>query len=288
MNQFGILLFIILASGTIQAQWDTIELKKLVPTSKEIFAHKHFWDYIHQRDQEMRKSPIIETIDRQNLILVSYYFNTFGYPDYRSIGGKANIINMVWVHNNSYDVKKLTAPIIIEGYNQQGIPEDSYRDYYLRILYQRKSEDHGYKTKPLDTIYNELGIHPANRISIKGILNGFVEFDLLRSDTALIIGNWLTPEIIDTNVFQGKMLISTIKGTRVQIFQTSNQNFYLRYYYSDNSGDPIELEKSLQHQNIFKEKKADTARYYEITDEGNLMYNNPTYSIQLEYKKIEQ
>jgi len=287
MNIIGIFVFITLVCGTLHAQIDTIKLKKLVPTSKEIFEHKHFWDYIHQRDQEMRKSPIIQAIDRENLILVSYYYNTFGYPDYRRIGEEANIINMVWVHNNPNEVKKLTAPIIIEGFKQQGILENSYRDYYLRILYQRQFEDHGYKTKPLDSIYEELGIHAANKISIEEIINGFEEFDILVSDTALIIGNWLTPTIIDTNEFQGKMMISTIKGTRVQIFQTSQQKLYLKYYYSDNSIDPIELERSQRDQNIFTEKNVITARYYKITSKGNLMYHNPTYSIQLEYEKID-
>lgn len=287
MSKVSILIISALFCGTLHAQLDTIKLKKLVPTSKEIFDHKHFWDYIHQRDQEMRKSPIIETIDRENLILVCYYYNTFGYPDYQRIGEEANIINMVWVHNNPNHVKKLTAPIIIEGYNQKGISENTYRDYYVRILYQRKFEDHGYKTKPLISVYEELGIHASDKISILEIINGFNEFDILRSDTAIIIGNWLTPTIIDTNEFQGKMLISTIKGTRVQIYQTSKQKLYLAYYYSDHSGDPIELERSPQHQSIFTERDLKTGRYYEITSEGNLMYDNPTYSITLEYKIID-
>src|SRR5688572_15128897 len=110
-----ITMLIYILCGAVYAQLDTVKLKQQVPSTNEFHAHKRFWDFINQRDQDARRSPLIETLDEENLIMVCYYFNAFGYPDFRRLGDRANIINMVWIHNRYVDVDRLTASIIMEG-----------------------------------------------------------------------------------------------------------------------------------------------------------------------------
>lgn len=286
MSKIILFFNLMLCCLTIQAQVDTNALKQIVPTDYDLFKQKQFWNYIYIRDQDRRNSPRIENMDEENLILVSYYFNRFGYPDYLRLGQKVNIINMVWVHNRYAEINKICAPIIIAGFQQNAILEKTYRDYYLRALYQTKFDDHGYKSKTLDSIYNDLDIHPATKIPIEEIVKKFGEYQVLKSDTALLIGTWLTPSFSDTNEFHGKLMIAKTASQRVSIFQSSNQKIYLKYFNSDNSLEPRELERCQQNKNKFIEKNITSERSYEINKEGNLIYNNPKGSIRLEYIKI--
>ena len=269
----------------IHSQVDTNKLKGLVPGNYDLIKHKEFWNYIYKRDQDMRNSPKIETIDEENLILVSYYFNHFGYPDNLRIGNKANIINMVWVHNRYTEIDKICAPILMEGYRQKAIKEELYREYYLRGLYQTKFDDDGYKSKSLESLYNELDIHAATKLPIELIVMKFQEFQNLESDTAQIIGTWLTPSYSDTNEINGKLMIAKTESIRVSIYQSSNQKLYLKYYYSDNFKEPTELERTQQNKNRFIEKNVSSERFYEINSKGNLIYNNPKANIRIEFKK---
>src|SRR5678815_1900878 len=81
------------------SQVDTLVLKKQVDEIETEKNHVDFWDFIFERDQNMFHSDHIEKINIENLVLVCYYLNKFGYPDVNILGDKARIINMVWVHN---------------------------------------------------------------------------------------------------------------------------------------------------------------------------------------------
>ena len=59
---------------SVWSQPDTIALKSQVDNIETEKNHVDFWDFIFERDQNMRNSPQIGQIDIENLILVSWSF----------------------------------------------------------------------------------------------------------------------------------------------------------------------------------------------------------------------
>ncbi len=247
----------------------------MVPSTTELYAQKQFWDFIDQRDQDSRRSPIIERMDEENLIMVCYYFNAFGYPDFRRLGERANIINMVWIHNRYVDVDRLTASIIMEGYAKGAISEEMYREYYLRSLYQRTFDDERNLSEPIDTLYKLLGLTMSSHIPVDSVLACMERNRQIEADTAIIIGTWSIKGLTDTVLFQGKQMIINQERIPIRIYQSSDQRFYLKQYFRDNSYDAREVIGDPGHPNRYIEKGVNTGRYYEIDKTGDLVYFNP-------------
>ena len=247
----------------------------MVPSTTELYAQKQFWDFIDQRDQDSRRSPIIERMDEENLIMVCYYFNAFGYPDFRRLGERANIINMVWIHNRYVDVDRQTASIIMEGYAKGAISEEMYREYYLRSLYQRTFDDERNLSEPIDTLYKLLGLTMSSHIPVDSVLACMERNRQIEADTANVIGTWYTEAMEDTIIFHGKQMLVSQGRIRIRIFQTGDQHYYLKFYRPDNSYDARELIGDPGHANRYIEKGVNTGRYYEIDKTGDLVYFNP-------------
>ncbi len=272
-------------SVDLSAQLDTAKLRQMVPSTTELYAQKHFWDFIDQRDQDSRRSPMIERMDEENLIMACYYFNAFGYPDFRRLGERANIINMVWVHNRYVDVDRLTAPIIMEGYAKGAISEETYREYYLRVLYQRSYDDHRNETEPIDTLYKMLGLTISSHIPVDSVLACMDRNRLLEADTANVIGTWYMEAMKDTILFHGKQMLVNQKQIPIRIFQTSDQRYYLKFYFPDNSNDAREVIMDPGHAGRYIEKGVTTGRYYEIDEAGDLVYVIPARNDRRRYHK---
>ena len=280
-----VIVLICLFFVNLPAQLDTAKLRQMVPSTTELYAQKHFWDFIDQRDQDSRRSPIIERMDEENLIMVCYYFNAFGYPDFRRLGERANIINMVWAHNRYSNVDRLTAPIIMEGYAKGAISEETFREYYLRVLYQRSYDDHRNETEPIDTLYKMLGLTMSSHIAVDSVLACMDHNRRLEADTANVIGTWYTEAVKDTILFHGKQMLVNQEQIQIRIFQTRDQRYYLKLYYPDNSYDAREIIKDKGHANRFIERGVTTGRYYEVDEAGDLVYVIPARNDIRRYHK---
>lgn len=281
----SVTVLICIFSGNVHAQLDTAKLRQMVPSTTELYAQKHFWDFIDQRDQDSRRSPMIERMDEENLIMVCHYFNAFGYPDFRRLGDRANIINMVWAHNRYADVDRLTAPIIMEGYAKGAISEETFREYYLRVLYQRSYDDHRNETDPFDTLYKMLGLTMSSHIAVDSVLASMERNRRLEADTANFIGTWYTEAVKDTILFHGKQMLVNQEQIPIRIFQVSDQRYYLKWYYPDNSYDAREVIRDPGYASRYIEKGVTSGRYYEIDEAGDLVYVIPARNDRRRYHK---
>lgn len=273
---------------TGHSQPDTIALKSQVDNIYTEKSHKDFWDFIYDRDQNMFQSDRIEEINIENLILVSYYFNKFGYPDVSVLGDKSKIINMVWVHNKYYEIKKLTYPILLQGYLKKAISEFNLREYYLRILYQRYFDDHGHMTKPLSQIYKELEPNLSNQINVQKIVQTYVENEKYFGQKKVLIGTWKSEDLNYNGTLNGNPYSHNIPGNQVTVYQMPDGKYFFEPLFDGQSHDPIELKAINNSDLAFQFEQWQTPKYYQIAENGDLEFRDEKGLILLSYHPVEQ
>lgn len=260
-----------LQGGLLFAQLDTTSLKKRVTSINTAREHFEFWEYIHNRDQELRRSSAILQIDQENLIQVAYYLNLFGYPDPAIAGKKSSIINYVWIHNRSFELKKITFPIIHQAYLSQTINEKDLREYFLRVLYQRYFDDGGNYSRPLGTIFKELEVNLSGRINIPELMDMLVNYNKFIEEKKDTIGIWRSANYLDTFLVANKKIIKKIQGNTAMIYKSEDHKIYFMNVYKDSSYDPAELVE-VNDKGTYRNKERVTTDYYQITREGDLKY----------------
>ena len=283
----SLILFCQLTSASIHSQPDTVVLKKMVTEVSSEKEHLEFWDYIHHRDQDMMIRHDKYIIDQENLISVSYYLNQFGYPDQKYLGRKSQILNYVWVHTVSYEVKKLTFPIILQAYLTGNITEhEDLREYFLQAIYHRYFDDNGHLTKPLSVIIKELGLNVSDKINIESVIRELKNFNELLNQEKKVIGIWKMPDIADTNLLDKKMIITHVEGPRVMMYQLQNGDRYITHVYPEgHPNDPVLQEEIVGNKSSYKSKERITTDYYQITEAGDLKYFDNDGKRVLEYKR---
>jgi hypothetical protein len=278
INNIGMKLILcmvlILLVKTVHSQPDTLALKKQVENIYTEKNHQDFWEFIYDRDQNMFQSDRIEAINLENLILVSYYFNKFGYPDFNVLGDKSKIINLVWVHNKYYEIKKITYPIILQGYLKKGITEFNLREYYLRILYKRYFDDHGNMTKPLSQIYKELAPNLSSQIDVREILKIYSSNEKYFSQEKKITGMWKSEDLVYNGFLKGDLYSHSISGGRVTIYKMPDGKYFFESLYPWQSVDPEELKPANDSNTVFQFANAQSLKYYQITKDGDLVYKD--------------
>jgi len=276
VQKIVLLTFVIVSfsNETLFSQFDTLALKKEISDIHTERDHVEFWDYIHHRDQDMMSRSDKELIDQEDLILVSYYLNRFGYPDHKVLGPKSTILNMVWVHTTSEEVKKLTFPILLQAYQTGVITKDYLLIGFVQGTYHRFFDDNEYLSKPLGTIFEELGFNVSATIPVQDVISNLKKFNEFLTQPKKIIGNWKMPDITDTFFLKDKPFIKTLEGVKVSIYQSEPGNIYFTYVFKINSPyDPLELVVVDQKRQIFREKNKVTNWYYQISQTGDLEYH---------------
>jgi len=260
-----------------QAVWsqpDTLYIKAQVDDIYTEKNHRDFWESMFDRDQHMMNSPRIGQINIENLFLVSYYLNKFGYPDQEVLGEKATISRMVWVHNKYDEIKKITFPIILQGYLHKTISEFNLRDYYLRILYQRYFEDHGNWTKPLSQIYKELKPNLTNSISLSAVYQTYANLEKYFSQDKLSLGVWKSEDTPYHGELNGSPISYSLSGARVTIYQMPDGKYFFEALYENQSVEPQEIIPLDDLQLTFKFGKLQSGKVFRITMEGDLIYQD--------------
>jgi len=270
------------------SQFDTIALKQRVNEIHTEKNHTDFWDFIFERDQNMFHSDRIEVINFENLILVSHYLNKFGYPDIDVLGEKAKIINMVWLHNKYFQIKKLTYPIILQGYLKKAISEFNLRDYFLRILYQRYSDDHGHMTKPLSQIYKELEPNVSNYIDVQGFVDFYLEREKYFNLNKILIGKWKSEDIEYSGTLNENPFTRILPGAKVTIYQLPDGKYFFEPLYDQQSHDPIELKAVDDSKLNFQFEFYQTQNWYQIQENGDLEYKDVSGSVLNNYLPLKQ
>ena len=255
-------------------QIDTVKIKGLIPQTNELYAHKDFWRRIEYRDQELRKSPNIETIDEENLLCVIYYYNKFGYPDIHRLGDHAKIVQGVWGHNRYSKISQYTFPLIFAGFKEGDISEPAYREFYLRYLYQFKFEGKAYKTSPIDSLHLVLDLKERDKLSVDTVLAFLSEYKQIRRDTNHILGRWLAVNPADTFYYEGKPLVKKEERHKVILYVSSNSKYYLSQESFANAVEPTEVVPLNLEKTRFAVAGKETSKYYLITEDKGLQYTD--------------
>jgi len=254
------------------SQFDTMALKQQVNNIRTEKRHTDFWDFIYERDQNMFQSNKLEQMNMENLILVSYYFNKFGYPDIDILGDKAKIINMVWLHNKYSEVQKMTYPFILHGYLEKQISEYNLRDYFLRILYQSYFDDHGHMQKPLSQIYKELEPNLSSQIDVQSFVKYYMEKEKYFNQDKEILGTWQSSDVMYNGALNGSPYSHAIQGNKVTIYKMPDGKYFFEQLVDGQSIEPKELELIEGATRSFRFLTIQSLKYYQVTDEDDLLF----------------
>lgn len=268
------------------AQIDTILLKQRVNQINTERKHLDFWEYIFERDQNMFQSNKLEEMNIENLVLVSYYLNKFGYPDMELPGSKAKIINMVWVHNKYAEIKKQTYPIILQGYLKEEISEFNLRDYFLRILYQEYFDDHGHMTKPLNQILKELEPNVTRYIDVNSFIQYYLEKENYFKQNKSVLGTWKSEDIIYSATLNEKPYTKEIPGNTVTIFKMPDRKYYFQPLVSGQSIEPDELLSIDSLNTTFRIARKQSQKTYQIAINGDLLFRDENEQTLLAYRRL--
>ena len=230
---------------------DTIKAKIRIQNLNDIKSHKDFWKNIEYIDQFYRGSKAVDSIDANNIILVSYYLNKFGYPERSLLGNPSSIISMVWIHSKYSSIDKLTFPIILQGYLKKEITEKDLRTYYIRNLYLEKFNDNGFRFKSLKELFQALELNVEKNINIKKIVEELDYYNNLKK-SKIVIGQWKMEYDI------------------VQIFKGSNNQYFFQKLYRDGSYEPKLLKLVDNMPNHFKFANIISSNSFKIAKDNSL------------------
>ncbi|MBK9221937.1 MAG: hypothetical protein IPO16_07405 [Saprospiraceae bacterium] len=173
-------------------QIDTTRISLMIKGLHTIEDHKRFWKEIYHKDQHYRGKLANHANDQENLIAISYYFNTFGYHDTKKLGRESAIILAVKGHNRS-EIHKLTFPIVLESFKAKVMDEKSFQQYWQGVYKQEFNND-DYKNKSLPMIFNLLGLNVSKKINIHELLSIINDYNNFMNAPKEIIGQWISPE----------------------------------------------------------------------------------------------
>lgn len=270
------------------SQVDTLALKKQIDQIGTEKNHIDFWDFVFERDQNMFQSDHLEKINIENLVLVSYYLNKFGYPDINILGDKAKILNMVWVHNKYDEVKKLTYPIILQGYLKKEISEFNLREYFLRILYQNYFHDHGHMTKSLSEIYRDIQPNLTGHINVYAFVQYYTEQEKYFSGDKITLGTWKSDDIQYTGTLNGNSFSHTLPGSRMTINKMPDGKYFFQILVSGQSIEPKELKLLNEESTSFQFSRFQNEGSYEITGNGDLLFRDEKGNITTTFHPVTQ
>lgn len=268
-------LFFTIGYITLFSQIDTLKISKTINALTSIEQHTAFWKEIERTDQKYRGVHTIDSIDVLNLVKSSMYLNKFGYPKKENIGQESSIISIVWAHSKYPKASQYTFPIIFEGYKTAQISLATFRDYYIRGIYNRFYDDKRYNILPIDTLINIVSTNKTSKINIHHLLELIEEEKMFLAQNHKLIGIWCDDATYDTLYFNNKPIVAKNGGIRLRIFQDNLQNYYYNNLVIDESHYPQMLYRSKDHKNRFY-IFPDHISYLEIKDDGNLykFHNN--------------
>lgn len=194
------------------AQVDTLKLIQKVNSLTDLESHVLFWNEIDKSDQTHRGEIADEELDFNNLILVSYYLNKFGYPKRNLCGINSIVINPIWIHNKYPILKRFSFPIILQGFKANEIPEKDIRNYFLQTLYLMEYDDNDIKTKPLSVLFKSLKLNTSAKIDINTLCEAFDSCRKFELSPRELLGEW--KEMMSVRYMKMKRILlkCTLKG----------------------------------------------------------------------------
>ena len=282
----SILLFIILfTTNQVVSQPDTMIYKKQVENLTDYASIQTYLDTIYKRDQQYRGDDAITLLDLENLISISYYFNSFEYPSEEVFGEASMAPRLIWIHNSYLGLRRLSFPLILKAFQSGQISEDLLRSRYLRILYAEQFDDDKINEIALAELFELLELNTSNHISIESMIRYMEERRKFNSQPKKEVLRWYGAEKSKWVTENGEKKWWTTRGSPVEIITLENCKIYFRKDHVDHSAEPYELIKIGEKK--FKFKNQQTDRYFEIDTDGNLLYRNADEVFDL-YKKIEK
>ncbi len=284
MKIFTIHFIWIFSLGVCAAQPDTIVLKKEIEALQSPEARKIFLDNLLPLDQSYRGENVKVSQDMENLVSISYYLNTYGLPDESTYGDAYKILPLIFVHTSYDALKKLAFPLVNLPFQEKYISETQLRTYYLKPLYQRKFEDEGNKTMPLDKLFNELDLNTTDHISLPVLIstiNDIIRFKKARKTEVLKFRAPYHEKEVNVN---GNKVMIAVKTSPAEVFTLEDGSIFFHKISVDRSYEPQELIAIGDKKFRFKDRK--TYNYLEIDGEGSLIYRSQSEVIDV-YKKAE-
>lgn len=273
-----IVLIFLLNSIETKSQIDTFVLKNKVEQLINQDSIQMFLDFILKEDQHYRGELTNISMDLEHLFTLSYFLNKFGSPTEENFGKSVMVLRSVWIHIPFLALRRLSFPLIHSAYLSGNISENDLRNYYLRKLYEDRFDDDKYLTLPIDSLFSLLNLNSTSSIPIRTLFLETEKIKSLRNIPKKELWKWNGPiktKIVTVNGERKEMAYS---DSPVEIFVLKNCNIYFQKVHSDNSYEPKELIKIGERK--FKFKNQITNKYFEIKDNGNLLYKDDSTVFQ--------
>lgn len=246
-------------------QVDTLSLKKQVSDLYSFESQYDFLKNLYELDQANRGKNTNESLDFEHLILISYYINEFGYPTKRDFDRLSSIPALIWIHIHYRELKKISFPIILQGFLKGEIKESELRYYYLRGLYNYKFDDENFKTIPLSKLFEICELSLESKILIEDIIDIKHKVDSAYSIKKLYETRWKAEGDLGIYELDGEKFQVKKDGEMIGIIHSVDGKFFHYRIHDDNSGEWRELEKVTS--NKYKYKHQETDKYFEFLDD---------------------
>lgn len=257
----------------VVSQPDTLLYKKQIESLKDHASIQAYLDTIFKRDQTYRGDDAVNLFDLENLISISYFVNIHGYPSIEEYGDASSIApRMIWVHNSFRELRRLSFPLILKGFESGQISEENLRTYYLRTLYSDRFDDDKNKVIPLPELFELLELNTSDTISIEALIISMAEIRKFNSQPKKEVLTWHGAEKGKWATVNGERKWLTYKTNPVEFVTYENCKMYYQLISVDNSYQPHELQKIGDRK--YKLRNQQTDKYFEIDGDGNLLYRN--------------
>jgi hypothetical protein len=269
-----LILFFIVCSGIqVASQPDTLLYKRQIESLTDHISIQTYLDTIFKRDQTYRNDQTTISIDLENLISISYFVNKYGYPSIEDFGETSSMApRLIWVHNSFRELRRLSFPLILKGFESGQINENSLRTNLLRPLYAERFDDDKHKIIPLPELFELLDLNTSDTISIKALIISMAEIRKFYSQSKKEVLTWNAAEKGKWATVNGEQKWLTYKTNPVEFITYESCKMFYHKIHIDNSHEPQELQKIGDRK--FKIKNQQTDKYFEIDPDGNLLYRN--------------
>jgi len=258
-------------SGAV-SQPDTMTYKRQIESLTDHASIQAYLDTIFKRDQTYRGDQAVTLYDLENLLSISYYVNAYGYPSLEAFGDASYAPRLIWIHNSFLSLNRLSFPLILKAFESEQISESDLRSYYLKNMYADRFDDDNIKDMPLPELYKLLDLNTSGTISILDLITVMEEKRKFNSLPKKEVLKWYGAEKSNWVNENGERKWWTTRGSPVEIITFENCKIYFRKVHIDNSYEPRELQKIGENKFRFKDRQSD--KFFEIDDDGNLLYRN--------------
>ncbi len=281
-----LLLFFMVCSGIqVVSQPDTLLYKRQIESLTDHVSIQAYLDTIFKRDQTFRGDKAVNLFDLENLISISYFVNKYGYPSIEDYGDNSSRApRFIWVHNTFRELQRLSFPLILKGFESGQISEETLRTNLLRTLYAERFDDDKNKVIPLPELFELLDLNTSSTISIEALIISMEEIRKFNSQPKKEVMTWNGAEKGKWATVNGERKWLTYKTDPVEFVTYENCKMYYQLIGVDHSFQPHELQKIGDRK--FKLKNQQTDKYFEIDDDGNLLYRNKDEVFDF-HKKLE-